>query len=840
MVPNAPDGDHAPIVIVRHSHMDQEWLTTFARSHRRFRAVLDEIVALLETDPDERFALDGVPFLEALRGDGSVGNRPDCSSPYHRLYVAGLELGHDAPRTSGAEALARTRQLVGTGQLELVGMFVQPDTNLPAGEALVRQCLEARWWFQEHLGAMPHIGWNMDCFGQCAQLPQILRTCGYDALLAFRSGPVGDPSVSGAPAGLEPAFRFRGLDGSEVLTHVMPLGYSPGVTRFPRRWAWLSTVARLPRAVERLLTISGSQPVLVPFGAEFSGALPGVRTLLRRLQRMAPGRSSSISTAAAYFDALAAIHDALPVHEGDLNPVYPGTHALRPEVKRADRLLTADLLSVEVLDALVAARGGAAPPPDELREGWHCLLTSQAHDSISGCHVPAVTRDVLQRASDGQVRVGRVARRVMERLRNDTLATSVQSRPRERDDRAIVVFNSLGWDRTDLAVVPWSGPSPARIVGPGGLDLAFRTRTRADGVWVEVACPVPAFGYVTLRACAGDEPGAGIEVIDARALEADGALAGPGDGGCFTFRVKGETVAEGGALLLEEDRGNAYLPEVGQVIATHGPATWRAERTPVGRRLVLDGPMGPSHARAVLESVDGRSWIGLRLDGAGIPDGSRVRLPLRLPSDATVRYGVPYGEMDRSGTIAVRTYARLRGRAGVANLDVPAHEIGPSAVALIPVRSVRLLSNKLPLRRLRIPIDALVPTGWSADLALSSDARRAGAELNRPLLAHVLPRGWPEGDDPEAGRLLPRLEGPGNVEVTAVKRPFDGEGLVLRLLNASSGPASVTLRFGAVGRVRRTAATETGGTAMRRRGGGYRVKLRAWEIATVVWRPRPG
>ena len=200
MVPDFPSDDTAPIVIVRHSHMDQEWLTSFARSHRRFRAVLEEILDLLEANPDERFTLDGVPFLDALARTGTLGTRLDFTSIYHRFYVAGLELGHSTPRMSGAVALSRVRDLVTTGQIELVGAFVQPDTNLPAGEALVRQCLEARRWFREHLGASPRIGWNMDCFGQSAQLPQILRTCGYDALLAFRTGPVGDPSVSGAPA----------------------------------------------------------------------------------------------------------------------------------------------------------------------------------------------------------------------------------------------------------------------------------------------------------------------------------------------------------------------------------------------------------------------------------------------------------------------------------------------------------------------------------------------------------------------------------------------------------------------------------------------------------------
>jgi len=828
-----------PIVIVRHSHMDQEWLTTFGRSCRRFRAVLDEVLDLLEANPDERFVLDGVPFLEAERTDLPPEGEVGASSLYHRLYVAGLELGHAAPRTPRSDGMRRLRRAVADGQVEWVGTYVQPDTNLPAGEALVRQCLEARRWCGEHLGAMPHVGWNMDCFGQSAQLPQILRTSGYDALLAFRTGPVDDPSVSGAPARLEPAFRFRGLDGTMIPTHVLPLGYSPGVTRYPHFAAWMSTVGRLPRAVERLIALSGSQPVLVPFGTEFSGAVPGARALLRRVRRLAPDRRVSIDTPTAYFGALEAFHEDLPVHDGDLNPVYPGTHSLRPEVKRADRRLTASLLTAEALDALTAVRGCAGSPTDELRAAWHRLLTNQAHDSISGCHVQAVTRDVLRRSGEGQALALRVGERQLQRLTADVLGPPDPARSGD-GDRPIAVFNSLGWDRTDRVVVPWQGPLPAKIVGPGGASLPFRTRTRVDGSWIEVACAVPAFGYALLRACAGPEPRDRVEAIDPVGLTAGPGRVEPAGSGGFAFTVDGEAVAEGLPLILEEDRGNAYLPSVGGPIGTHAATTWRAERTAVGQRMLLAGSLGPSHAKVVLDAVPGRCWIGLHIEGAGIPDGSRVRLPLRLPTGSTARHAVPYGEAQCSGPAAVRTYVRFGGRAGVANFGVPAHEFGPGAVDLIAVRSVRLLSNRLPLLRLRIPIDAVVPTGWHADLALAADARRAGAELNRPLLAHAIAGGWPDGAEPAEGRLLPRPDGPDSVAVTAIKRPFEGEGLVLRLLNAADRPATATLAFPTAGRVRRTDATEAGGTTVRRWKGAYRLKLRGWEIATVVWQPRRG
>ena len=857
---NAAPRGVGPVVVVRHSHMDQEWIATFGRSLSRAQTVLEGVVERLEADPGERFVLDGIPPLAAvLRGD-TAARAMEYSSAYHRLYVAALDLGHGKPRRPADPAALheRMRACVARGQLEFVGTFVQPDTNLPAGEALVRQALAARAWYRAHLGTSPTVAWNLDSFGQSAQLPQILTHCGYRALLAFRLGPTEDPGISNAPTGLADSFIFRGPDGTELLTHALPLGYSPGVVRVPRPLAWLAVVTRIPRAASELAHTAGPRPVLVPFGSEFAPPLPAVHVLLRRLRAKLPGREVRLGTASDFFDALRRFADQLPTHEGDLNPVFPGTHALRPAIKRADRELTGEVQAAETLDALLSARGR----PDGARRAalgaaWGALLTNQAHDSIGGCHTPAVNADVMTRYRTG----GGVARDAMamglERLGADAL--SGRGAPPEPTatagrDRPLVVFNALPWERTDEVAIPWSGPPPTSIRDGRGRNLPFVERDAGGLGQLVVRATVPALGYHVLRARPGGKgPGSGRRTtpgLDGESAESAPFPRGewragptslrPLPGGRLALDADGEHVATVHPPVLEEDRGNAYLARIGATLARSEGGAWRTERDPVGETASCDCVLGGEPLRILVRRVPGRPWFGLAVAGTAVPDGSRVRLPVRGPGCRRAVVEVPFGEVTRRGQVAAQGYVRLGGSAGLANLGVPAHEVGPASVDLILLRSVRLLSQRWPLRRLRIDIDATVRRPWRTDLALAADARVAARELAQPLRGWVAPWPWParrRGRLGLRGSLLAPPVGPHTVEIVAIKPPESGEGCVLRLVQMANEAAEVVVAVPGPGRTWRTDGEERPQEGLAMHDGLVHLRLGPWGIATVLWRP---
>ena len=116
----------------------------------------------------------------------------------------------------------RMRRAVAEGRMELQGSFwVEPDTNLPSGESLVRQALVGRRFLQEEFGLTDdqlRLCWLPDTFGYNGNLPQILRGTGMDW---FQTIKLAWNKVNDFP---HRTFHWQGIDGSTVLVHMPPEG----------------------------------------------------------------------------------------------------------------------------------------------------------------------------------------------------------------------------------------------------------------------------------------------------------------------------------------------------------------------------------------------------------------------------------------------------------------------------------------------------------------------------------------------------------------------------------------------------------------------------------------
>lgn len=56
-------------------------------------------------------------------------------------------------------------------------MWVEPDTNMAGGEALIRQLLHGKRYYKEEFGVDSEVLWLPDTFGYTGALPQILKSC---------------------------------------------------------------------------------------------------------------------------------------------------------------------------------------------------------------------------------------------------------------------------------------------------------------------------------------------------------------------------------------------------------------------------------------------------------------------------------------------------------------------------------------------------------------------------------------------------------------------------------------------------------------------------------------
>lgn len=111
------------------------------------------------------------------------------------------------------------RQKVEDGKfMPIGGSWVENDTNMPAGEALCRQMIYGQRYFKSRFGKYCDVHWLPDTFGYSSQLPQICRLAGMDYFFTQKL------SWSQFNKFPHSTFNWVGIDGSQVLTHMTPVG----------------------------------------------------------------------------------------------------------------------------------------------------------------------------------------------------------------------------------------------------------------------------------------------------------------------------------------------------------------------------------------------------------------------------------------------------------------------------------------------------------------------------------------------------------------------------------------------------------------------------------------
>ena len=121
---------------IGHAHIDTAWLWPLAETRRKVIRTLSTTLRLMEDYPEYKFS-----FSQAVQHDWVKEMRPD-------LY-------------------AQMKRRVKEGRIVPVGgMWVEPDTNVPSGESLIRQMLVGQRWFEREYGLRCKEIWIPDVFGQ--------------------------------------------------------------------------------------------------------------------------------------------------------------------------------------------------------------------------------------------------------------------------------------------------------------------------------------------------------------------------------------------------------------------------------------------------------------------------------------------------------------------------------------------------------------------------------------------------------------------------------------------------------------------------------------------------
>ena len=274
------------------------------------------------------------------------------------------------------------------------GMWVEPDANMPDGEALARQLLYGKRYFLDKFGIDVKVGWNPDTFGHNWQMPQILRQAGIDSYVFGRCAPGPDPTHF---------FWWEGMDGSRVLGYV------------PAGWYNVSLQDGTRKILEAARKNTAIKDFMILYGAGDHGGGPrDVDLAAIRKFRDDPNEPRLVfDLPETYLKGIAGANGAaLPVVKRELNFTFPACYTTQTATKKANRQLESLLVTAEKFSAIAAASGYRDYYPErDIDEAWKIVLRNQFHDILDGSSIGPVYDEVA-----GFYRAGADARRAGARL----------------------------------------------------------------------------------------------------------------------------------------------------------------------------------------------------------------------------------------------------------------------------------------------------------------------------------------------------------------------------------------------------------------------------------------
>lgn len=425
----APSESEFDYHAVGHGHLDMAWLWPLRETRRKAART----------------------YVKALN---AIDERPD--------YVYGTSQPQQMQWMSERHPAlyARLREAITAGRVEVQGIFwVEPDTNLPSGESLVRQALVGRRFQQEQFGLTDEqlrLCWLPDTFGYNGNLPQILKKSGMDW---FQTIKLAWNKVNDFP---HRTFHWQGIDGSTVLVHMPPEG------DYNSRGAADGLLTGIRQYPERDLGAA-----LLVYGSGDGGGGPGEihHEVVARERNLRGLPRVTHSSASDFFRRLETL-DVEHTHVGELYlETHQGTYTTQAQIKRHNRLVERMLHEVEALAVLT---GDDSRPV--LEQHWRDVLLNQFHDIIPGSSIERVNRESIQTYEAIETSLADYRDELIARIpRGSVGATAINltSMPRREYVRV-----GSDWQHADVDAYAAAALTPAEPVS----ELGFTDTTMTNGV----------------------------------------------------------------------------------------------------------------------------------------------------------------------------------------------------------------------------------------------------------------------------------------------------------------------------------------------------------------------
>ncbi|TFG69843.1 MAG: alpha-mannosidase, partial [Anaerolineales bacterium] len=344
---------------------------------------------------------------------------------------------------------AEIQARVAEGRWELVGgWWVEPDCNIPGGEAFVRQGLYGQRFFLSRFGKRARVGYNPDSFGHNNSLPQILKRSGLDYYIFMRPGPHENDTLS-------QVFWWEADDGSRVLTYRIPYSYA----------TWGDQLESHIRHCSDDMA-SGIDHAMCYYGVGNHGGGPTRQNIdrIHALNKSADLPKLAMSTTETFFDSITHNAATFPVVHHELQHHARGCYAAHSGVKRWNRQGENALLAAEKWAALAHWITGLQYPKDDLEKSWKILLFNQFHDILAGTSIETAYDDAQHTYGSVIATADRVRNAALQKL-SWHIAT-----PPIEEGIPLIVFNPHAWSSTVPAEIElgWFDRTPYILVDASG------------------------------------------------------------------------------------------------------------------------------------------------------------------------------------------------------------------------------------------------------------------------------------------------------------------------------------------------------------------------------------
>ncbi|SMG44957.1 alpha-mannosidase [Paenibacillus aquistagni] len=415
--------------IISHTHWDREWYMPYEYHHALLIELMDTLLDTLDRDPDYKsFHLDG----QTIMLEDYLQVRPEMKE--------------------------KLTKYIQEERIHIGPWYILQDEFLTSSEANVRNLQVGHRDAKSYGGKISKLGYFPDSFGNMGQAPQMLRQADID-VAAFGRGvkPTGFNNQVSEDAAYESPYSemiWQSPDGSKVIGILFANWYCNGMeVPVDEKQA----IAYWEKAIPNAEKFASTRHLLFMGGCDHQPIQTDLSDAIEVAKKLFPDVDFVHSNFELYVDELKKdLPDNLQTVHGELRSqrtegwyTLVNTASSRVYLKQMNAENQTLLEKVAEPLAAFAHQVGKPYPHHLFVYAWKTLMQNHPHDSICGCSVDEVHREMVTRFEKSKHMTEMIIRESIDGLIPAIDTTAFEG----KEAFPFTVFNTAGYNRDGFVEV---------------------------------------------------------------------------------------------------------------------------------------------------------------------------------------------------------------------------------------------------------------------------------------------------------------------------------------------------------------------------------------------------